>query len=129
MVNQPRALFAAKAMYCLFQSIKNELGMRQAADAPANDFASRGINDKGDIGEIRHRQHVRCWNKELAVHLVQWTRRLLVSDRRPMRLAPDNILDTHALHQSGDCAAGGIEVLAAQLVPDLAHAVDAPVLF
>ena len=83
----------------------------------------------GDICEIRHPQHVRCRNTELAVHLVQRTRRLLVGDRRPMRLAPDNALNTHALHQPGDRAAGDIEALAAQLVPDLAHAVDAPVLF
>ena len=52
MVNQPRALFGAAVMNCLFQGIENEPGMRRAAGAPANGFASIGIDDKGDIGEI-----------------------------------------------------------------------------
>jgi hypothetical protein len=46
-----------------------------------------------------------------------------------VRLAADNALNIHVLHQPRDRAAGDIEALAAQLVPDLAHAVDAPVLF
>jgi putative transposase len=45
-----------------------------------------------------------------------------------VRLAPDDALDTHVLHQSGDCATGDFEAFPIQLTPDLAHAVDAPVL-
>lgn len=46
-----------------------------------------------------------------------------------MRLAADNALNIHVLHQPRDRAASDNKALAAQLVPDLAHAVDAPVLF
>jgi hypothetical protein len=45
-----------------------------------------------------------------------------------VRLSSDNALNIHVLHQPRDSAAGNVETLAAQLVPDLAHAVDAPVL-
>jgi hypothetical protein len=73
-------------------------------------------------------EHVRRRHPELPVHLVQRTRRLLVRDRRPVRLATDNALNPHALHQPCHRASGDIEALAAELPPDLAHAVDAPVL-
>jgi hypothetical protein len=44
-------------------------------------------------------------------------------------LAADNPLNIHVLHQPRDRAAGDVEALAAQLVPDLAHPIDAPVVF
>jgi hypothetical protein len=44
-----------------------------------------------------------------------------------VQLAPDNRLNSHGLHQSGHGTAGDIEALAAQLTPDLAHAVNLPV--
>ena len=44
-----------------------------------------------------------------------------------MRLSPDNALNTHALHQPGDRAAGYVEAFPSQLPPDLAHAIDLPV--
>ncbi|KJZ32866.1 hypothetical protein TW83_01035 [Paracoccus sp. S4493] len=46
-----------------------------------------------------------------------------------MLLALDDALNTHVLYQSGDCATGDIDAFPIQLTPDLAHAVDAPVLF
>src|SRR5690606_9504729 len=64
----------------------------------------------------------------LPVHLVQRTGRLPVGDRRPVRLAADNALNAHTLHQPRDRAAGHIETLSAKLVPDLANAIDPPVL-
>src|SRR5690606_28206988 len=81
----------------------------------------------GNIGEIADPQHVRRRHAELAVHLVQRAWLLLVRDRRLVRLAPDNALNAHVLHQPCHRAASDIEALAAQLVPDLAQAVDAPV--
>ena len=44
-----------------------------------------------------------------------------------MRLAADDALDAHVLHQSLDGASGHVEPFPAHLAPDLAHAVDAPV--
>ena len=73
--------------------------MRGRADTPADDAPSIGVDDEsrigeplpgGDIGEVRHPQHVRRWDPELAVHLVQRTGRLLVRDRRPVWFAADN---------------------------------------
>ena len=46
-----------------------------------------------------------------------------------MRLAPDNALNTHALHQPGHRASRDIEALSAKLPPHLPDAVDPPVLF
>ena len=137
MVDQPHVLPRAAIMHRLFQGIEDEPRMRRGADTPADDLAGIGVDDKshideplpgGDMGEIADPEHVRCRHPELAVHLVQRTRLLLVGDRRPVRLAPDNALNTHVLHQPCDCAAGEVEALAAQLMPDLADAVDTPVL-
>jgi hypothetical protein len=75
----------------LFQGIEDEPRMRRGADAPADDLAGIGVDDEsdidealpgGDIGEIADPQHVRRGHPELAVHLVQRTRLLLVGDRR-----------------------------------------------
>ena len=44
-----------------------------------------------------------------------------------MRFSPDNALNTHALHQPCDRAAGYVEAFPSQLPPDLAHAIDLPV--
>ena len=55
-------------------------------------------------------------------------RRLLVGKRRPVRLAPDDALKAHALHQPRNRAAGDVEAFPPQLLPDLAHAIDPPVL-
>lgn len=46
-----------------------------------------------------------------------------------MRLAADNALNTHTLHQPCHRASGNIEAFPTKLTPDLAHAVDTPVLF
>ena len=123
--------------------------MRGGADAPANDLPSISIDHEShicellpgcEIGEIaRHcprtnggqwlaPKHVRRGHPELAVHFVQRTGLLFVGDRRSVRLASDNALNIHVLHQPRDRAAHDSKALAAQLVPDLAHAVDAPVL-
>ena len=111
--------------------------MRGCADAPAHDLARGGVDNEGnineplpcgDIGEVRNPQHVRRWHPKLAVHLVKRTGLPLIGDRRPVRLSSDNALTIHVLHQPRDSAADDIEPLAAQLVPDLGHAVDAPVL-
>ena len=73
-------------------------------------------------------KHVRRWNPELPVYLVQRVWNLLVRHRRSVRLAADDALNTHVLHQPGDCATGDIEALPIQLTPDLTHAADTPAL-
>ena len=64
----------------------------------------------------------------MTVHLVQWTGRFLVGDRRPVRCAADSPLNTHALHQPCHGASRNIKALAAQLSPHLAHAIDPSIL-
>lgn len=97
-VNQPHAFGRAALMDCLFEGIEDETCMGRSADTPAHDAAGLGVDDEshtgepfpiGDIGEVAHPEHVRGGAPELAVHLVQRARRLLVRDRRPVRLAPD----------------------------------------
>jgi hypothetical protein len=137
MVNEPHALGRTSLVDGLFQSIKHEPGMRRGADTPADDSAGIGVKDEGDvdealpggdISEIADPEHVRRRYPELAVHLVQRTCGLLVGNGRPVRFAPDNALNAHALHQPRDRATGDIETFAPQLSPDLPHTVDPPVL-
>jgi len=110
--------------------------MRRGADAPADDLAGKGVEDEGDVdealpggdtGEIAYPEHVGCGHPNLPVHLIQGAWRLLVRDRRPVRLAADDALNIHVLHRACHHAAGDVEALAAQLVPDLPDAIDAPV--
>ena len=65
---------------------------------------------------------------ELAIDVVQWTRRRLVADRGPDVLAADHALQTHAPHQPLHGATGNVKVLALQLPPDFAHSIDHEVL-
>jgi len=110
--------------------------MRRGADAPADDLAGKGVDDEGDVdealpggdmGEIADPEHVGSGRPNLPVHLIQGAWRLLVRDRRPVRLAADHALNIHVLRQPRDRAAGDVDPLAAQLVPDLADAKDTPV--
>ncbi len=132
----PHGLDRAAFVDGLFEGIQNEPGMRGAADPPAHDASGIGVDDEcdideafpsGDIGEIRNPEHVGRRHAELAVHAVQRARQLFVRDRGLVRLATDNPLNIHGLHQPRDRAAGHIEALPPQLSPDLAHAVDLPV--
>ena len=82
----------------------------------------------GDVGEIADPEHVRRGHAELPVRLVLRAWGLLVGDGCLVRFASDDALNTHPLHQPGHGAAGNREAFPIQLTPDLAHAVDAPVL-
>ena len=118
----------------LLGGIQDETGLCRGAGAPADDLARISVDDESDIdepllgrdvGEIADPQHVGRRNPELAIHLVQRTRRFLVRDRCPVRLAAD----AHVVHQPCHLAPRHIEAFPKELPPDLADAVDAPVLF
>ena len=88
-------------MQRLFQRIEHEPGMRGAAGAPADDASGEGVDDEGDVdkalpggnvGEIRHPQHVRPRCDELAIDVIQRARCGLVADGGAYRLAADNPL-------------------------------------
>jgi hypothetical protein len=111
--------------------------MRRPACSPADDPPGIGIDDEGhideagparDVGEVRDPQPVRCRGMELAVDLIEGTRRRLVAHRGADRLAADDPLEAHLAHQPGDGAASNIEALPLELPPDLTHAVDSEVL-
>ena len=108
-------------MHRLLQSIGDEARMRRGADTPGDDLAGTGLDDGamgtplvretmargdmdealpcGDTGEIADPEHVGRRNAERAVHLVQRARGLLVRDRLPVRLAADDALNGHVLHE------------------------------
>lgn len=109
-VDEPCALDRTAIIDSLFQRIENE--------------PSPG----GDIGELVDPEHVRRWNPELPVHLVQRAWRRSVRHRCSVGYSATNALNSHALHQPGDRATGDIKAFPIQLTPGLAHAVDAPVL-
>lgn len=135
-MDQPHALGGAAFVDGLLQGIEDEAGVRRPTDPPAGNAPRIGVNDEGHIdealpgrhiGEVADPQQVRCRHAELPIHLVQWAWRFPVRDRRPVRLAPDDALKAHVLHQPCSRAAGDLEALTAELPPDLADAVDAPV--
>jgi len=83
-----------------------------------------------DAGEIADPEHIGCRHAKLAVHLVQRAWDLLVWDRRPVRFAADDALDAHVRHQPCHRATRDTEeALPDELPPDLADAMDPPVLF
>ena len=111
--------------------------MGSRSDAPADNPPGEGVDHERDvdkagpgreIGEVRHPQRIRPISPELAVDAVERARRRLVADCRADRLAPNDALQPHRLHQPRHRAAGDVEPLALQLPPHLARAVDAEVL-
>ncbi len=103
-------------MHCLLQGVDDE----DDIDEPL---------PGGDVGEIADPEHVGRGHPKLPVHLVQRTRSLLVRNRRSVRLAADDALNTHLLHQPSHGATSDFETFPDELPPDLADAVDSPVLF
>jgi hypothetical protein len=137
MMDQPHAFGGSAFMDGLLQGIEDEARVRRRADPPADDPAGKGIDHEShvdeappgrDIGEVADPEHVGGSHAELPVHLVQRARDFLVCDCRPVRPAPDDALKAHVLHEPRYRAAGHVEALALELTPDLADAVDAPVL-
>ena len=124
-------------MECLLQRVEHEARVRRPADPPADDAACVGVDDerdvdeagpRRDVGEVRDPQHVRPWCPELAIDVIERTRRGFVAHRRAHTAAADHPLESLFLHQPRHRAAGDVVPFAAQLAPDLAHAVDLEVL-
>src|SRR4051794_5678742 len=133
MVHQSRPLKRTPVIECLFESIENEAGFGRSRRPPADDPPGTDVDDEGDVdealpgrdrGEIRQPPRIRPRRMELPVYLVTRTGRRFVADRRLHRLAADRAVKSHLLHQPRRRAAGDRDPLAAQLSPDLAHAVD-----
>ena len=104
---------------------------------PADDAPGEGVDDEGDVdeagpgrdvGEVRHPQDVRPRRLELPVDPIERTRGRRIADRGPHPLAAHDALQAHLPHQPRDRAAGDRDPLAAELPPDLAHAIDPEVL-
>src|ERR1700730_10234354 len=127
-MNKPSTMQRAPVMQSLFESIEHEAGMCRSRNPPADDAPGEGIDDKGDVDEarpgrdmceVRDPQRVRPRGLELPVDVVQRARRHLVADRGSDRLATDNTLQTHALHQALNSAAANFLAFASQLPPNL----------
>jgi len=129
----------------LLQRIQHEAGVGRTAHPPADDAPGERIDvrrtsrfddechvDEARPGthvcEVRHPEHVRGRRPELAVDVVERARRRLVAHRGPHRLAADDASKPHVAHQPGHRAASNLKALPPQLVPHLAHAIDAEVL-
>ena len=117
----------------LLQGVENEAGMGGLRDAPADDPPGEGVDDEGGVdetgpsghkGEIADPQRVRPRRLELAVDLVERTRRRAVADRRPHPLAPHGPLQAHIAHQPRDRASGDILAFPFQLPPHFANPID-----
>jgi hypothetical protein len=136
-MDEPAAGYGSAIMKRLLQGIENEAGVSRAADPPADNAASIGVDHErhidearpgGDICEVRDPEHVRTRRLELAVHPVERAWRGFVADRRPHAPSADDALKTHRLHQPSHGAACHVLPLPHQLTPDLANAIDLEVL-
>ena len=122
----------------LLKGVENEPCVSRAANPPADDPTSIGVDHErdvdearpgGNIGEVRDPQHVRPCRLELTVDPIQRTWRSLIADRRPYASSAYDALKTHRLHQPCDRAPRHILALPYKLLPDLADAIDLKVLF
>ena len=136
-MHEAAAMDGPPIMQRLLQRVEHEARMRRPRDAPADDAPGVDVDDEGDvdeagpgrdIGEVRDPERIRPWRLELPVDVIQRTRRRLVADRRPHRLAADHALQAQARISRSTVQRATIEAFALQLPPDLAHAVDAEVL-
>ena len=102
----------------------------------SHDAPCIGVDDEGDvheaspgchIGEVGDPEHVRTWRPELTIDVIQRARSCLVADSRADGLAPDRSLKVHIAHQPLYRTPRHVMVLAPQLPPDLAHAIDSEV--
>ena len=83
-MNEVAAASGPSVMERLFESVQDKVGMRRSAGPPADDPPRIGVDDEGDIdeagpgrdiGEIRDPQRIRPGRPELAVDMIQGTRR------------------------------------------------------
>ena len=111
--------------------------MSRAAHTPTDNAAGIGVDNEGDInkalpgcdvGEVGDPKPVRRRDLELAVDLVERTRRLFILHGCLVRLAADDPLQAHRLHQSCNCTSCHVVTLTLQLAPDLPDPVDPPVI-
>ena len=136
-VDEAGAAHRLPGMQRLLQGIEDEARFRAPRHPPADDAPGIGVDDEGDVdearpggdvGEVGDPEPVRRRNPELAVHPVERTGSRLVADRGSHGFSSNNPLQTHLAHQAGDRASRNRDPFAAELAPDLAHAVDPEVL-
>jgi hypothetical protein len=117
----------------LLQGIEDEARVGRPGDPPSDDPPREGVDDEGDVdealpgrdvGEVRQPEGVRPRRPELPVHPVGRTRGRAVGHRRPDLPAAHDPAQPHVAHQALHRAAGNRRALAAELPPDLPHAID-----
>jgi len=80
------------------------------------------------VGHLCNPQLVRSGRGEVALYQIHRSRCCIVEDRRLGLATANNVLKTQLAHQPLDGTACDFDLLSAQLLPDLASAVDSPVL-
>ena len=118
------------------ERVEHELGAHVRCELPADDHAAVAVEDEGevdeavpgaDVGEIGDPLLVRPSRREVALQEVAGPLdRSLVRSRRAMPAAAQLAFEPMLAHHPGDSVAAGVDVAAAQLLPGLAGAVDAP---
>ncbi len=117
----------------LLERIEHEAGVGGSRHPPADNSSGEGVDDEGDVdeagpsddvGEVADPQRVRPRGLELALDLVERTRRRTVADRRFHPLAPHGPLQTHVAHQTGDRASRDVLTFPLHLSPHFAHPID-----
>ena len=95
-------------MQRLFECIENEAGVSRARVTPTDDLSGVDVDDEGDvdeawpcgdIGKVADSENVRRRRIEVAIYPFERAWRRLVAERGAMRLAADDALQSHGLHQ------------------------------
>lgn len=117
----------------LFKRIEHEVGAHGTTHPPANDAPRKHVDDERhvqpalphrNVGEIGNPELIRPVGRKLAIDPVQRTRCRDIWNRRANPFAANRALQSQALHQSLDRAAGYTNLLPVHLRPDLVCAVD-----
>src|SRR5687768_9915861 len=122
---------------CLLQGIQDEIGAHGSGHAPADDAPREDVDHECGVDEARPGCHVGkvgdpeligARRHELTVDAIKRAPGAVVGKRRSTLAAAHNALQAERAHQAFDSAPRRLDVLAAELPPDLARAVDAEVL-
>ncbi len=121
----------------LLKSIEHKVSMRCPADPLADNPVGEHIDHEADInktcrgrdvGEIADPKPVRCGGLEVAVHMIERERRCLVAEGRAMRLAADNALQPHGIHEAPEGATCHVKAFPLHLAPDVVGPINGEVL-
>src|SRR4030095_9569728 len=121
----------------LLQRIEGEIGAQRVRGAPAYDATGEGVDHEGDVdeaaprravGQLGHPQRIGPRHYEVTMHVIGGPWQLVTGYRRLELSSAHCAAQSQIAHESLHRATCRSDLLAIQLPPNLAHAVDLEVL-